>query len=105
MTNADRARVKRSAVDAIPMWYIRDAFEKMIDADTRKQLRQADNSMEEIANETGAPGPGGQYKEFPEYTGEEPPREYKKAFTHFCNGTRKSIKASLPPEHRRDKVR
>lgn len=54
---------------------------------------------------TGAIGPGGEFVEFPPYDGNEPPNEWKKAFTQYCNSTKKDLKASLPPEDRKNKVR
>lgn len=54
---------------------------------------------------TGAMGPGGEFIEFPVYDGSEPPNEWKKAFTQYCNSTKKDLKASLPPEDRKNKVR
>lgn len=56
-------------------------------------------------NDNGAIGPDGQFVEFPSYTGTEPPRECKKAFTHFCLHTRKEVKASLDQNERKNKVR
>ena len=98
-----------------PLWYVRDAFTHLLEADTLKQLRQRKEDTGDVTSGTenggnghllsGAPGPDGTMVDFPEYDGAEPPRECKKAFTHFCNGTRKEVKASLPPEERRDKVR
>lgn len=55
--------------------------------------------------EGGAIGPDGTFVEFPEYDASEPPKDYKKAFTHFCNATRREVKASLSPAERKDKVR
>ena len=55
--------------------------------------------------EKGAPGPDGEFVEFPEYDGTEAPKECKKAFTHFCLHTRKEVKASLDPSERKNKVR
>lgn len=54
--------------------------------------------------EGGAIGPDGSFVEFPEYDANEAPKEYKKAFTHFCNATRRDVKASLSPSERKDKV-
>jgi hypothetical protein len=53
----------------------------------------------------GAMGPGGEFVEFPPYDGSEPPTEWKKAFTQYCNSTKKGLKASLSPEDRKNKVR
>ena len=108
--------------DSKPMWYIRDAFAHLLEADPSRQVRHRKDEREEDskprkdsvetengengdADQSGAVGPDGEIVPFPEYTGDEPPRESKKAFTHFCNGTRKEVKASLPPGERRDKVR
>ena len=41
--------------------------------------------------------------DFPEYDGSEPPKEAKKAFALFCNGTRKEVKSALHPHERKDK--
>jgi SLIDE len=49
-----------------------------------------------VSDDNGALGPDG-FLEFPAYDGLEPPKECKKAFTHFCLHTRKEIKASLDP--------
>ena len=51
----------------------------------------------------GAIGPNGEYAEFPEYDGSEPPKEPRKAFAQFCQRTRKAVKNSLSPEDRRNK--
>jgi hypothetical protein len=61
--------------------------------------------VEEGHEETGAEGPDGEFVKFPDYDGQEPPRDCKKAFTHFCNGTRKSVKKALDSSLRKDKVR
>lgn len=53
---------------------------------------------------SGAIGPGGEFVEFPPYDGNEPPHEWKKAFTQYCNSTKKDLKASLSPEDRKNKV-
>jgi len=53
----------------------------------------------------GALGPDGSFVEFPAYDGGEPPTEWKKPFTHYCNKTRKNVKARLSPEDRKNKVR
>ena len=37
------------------------------------------------------------------FDGSVPPVEAKKAFTHFCNATRREIKATLPEEQKKDK--
>jgi hypothetical protein len=64
------------------------------------------DEIEEAVKERddGAPGPGGDFVEFPACDGKEPPHESKKPFTHFCVKTRKELKASLDPSERKDKV-
>jgi hypothetical protein len=57
-----------------------------------------------IVREDGAPGPGGDFIQYPAYDGNEPPLECKKPFTHFCVKTRTDVKASLDPSERKDKV-
>jgi hypothetical protein len=57
-----------------------------------------------IDESRGALGPDGGFVEFPEYDGTEPPKESKKAFTHYCINTRKEVKASLDPADRKSKV-
>jgi len=73
---------------------------------SRKKKSSRDNAADEDAgaNEKGAIGPDGDFFEFPHYDSSEEPRECKKAFTLFCNGSRKEVKKSLDPESRRDKV-
>ena len=73
-----------------------------------KRHRDRDESGEDDANDDkagGAPGPNGDMVAFPEYDASEPPRDHKKAFTLFCNATRREVKASLDPASRKDKVR
>lgn len=113
--------------DTKPMWYVKDDYAHMLDADTLRHVRKAreeklqkleervvdqhekgNTEVEPRGDETehdGAVGPDGSFVLFPSFDGTEPPRECKKAFTHFCNATRKKIKASLDPAFRRDKVR
>jgi len=61
-----------------------------------------DNATEHVAD--GATGPDGTVVAFPQYDGSDEPRECKKAFTLFCNGTRREVKAKLDPSHPKDKV-
>lgn len=51
----------------------------------------------------GAIGPDGSFEEFPPYDASEPPKDWKKPFTHFCIETRKAVKADLGPEERKNK--
>lgn len=60
---------------------------------------------DDMDGDQGAVGPDGTYVEFPSYDGSEPPTEWKKAFTQYCNNTRKELKASLDPKDRTNKVR
>ena len=116
--------------DTKPCWYVRTEYAHLLDVDTLQYLRLAreerehnieekdreasncshvdgDASVngEEGKEEAGAAGPTGEFVPFPEYDGLEPPREFKKSFTHFCNGTRKEVKRSLDPTLRKNKVR
>lgn len=63
------------------------------------------NDLVALENDEGAPGPDGTYVKFPEYDGRDPPVEWKKSFTQYCNHTKKSLKATMNPEDRKDKVR
>lgn len=68
----------------------------------------ADNVVAELMDSesaNGAVGPDGTFVAFPSYDGSGPPAEWKKAFTQYCNRERKSVKASLNPDDRIDKVR
>jgi len=56
-------------------------------------------------DDKGAMGPDGSYVEFPEYDGSEPPVEWKKPFTQYCNHTRRKVKSGLDPADRKNKVR
>jgi len=101
--------------DVKPEWYIREEFIQHLSMDTLKFIRK--RKEEKLAklderntgenadgsDEHGAPGPDGSIVVFPEYDGREPPRESKKAFTHFCIKSRKDIKSSLSPDERKDK--
>ncbi len=76
----------------------------------KRRSRGADEpaSPERVADDApedpnGAFGPDGTMMPFPEYDGSEPPKDAKKAFTHFCINTRKEVKQSLNPVERKDK--
>ena len=75
---------------------VKDKITSKIDKPDKAQIGQRDD---------GAIGPDGSFIAFPEYDGSEPPNEFKKPFTQFCNRTRREVKASLDPSERRDKVR
>lgn len=63
----------------------------------------ADEAKNEV--EKGAPGPSGEFVEFPDYDGSEPPLDWRKPFAQYCNRTRKKLKSTLSPEERKNKVR
>lgn len=111
--------------DTKPVWYILPDYENMLDVDTLRHLRKmkeerhqkleekhVEQSIKETSDEddqdrgeqNGAVGPDGTFVLFPEYTGTEPPKESKKAFTHFCMATRRDVKKTLDPSRRKDKV-
>lgn len=107
--------------DKKPSWYVRSKYESLLDADTLQFLRLAKEERlrgeaekgtaspghDDDGNhdEGGALGPDGEFVAFPEYDESEPPKDCKKAFTHFCIGTRKEVKRSLDPAARKNKVR
>ena len=108
--------------DKRPCWYLRADYEHLLDAETLEYLQTTkedrlsverekissqshSNNGEGGEEEGGAIGPDGEFVVFPEYDGSEPPKDRKKAFTHFCNGTRKEVKKSLDPAARKNKVR
>jgi len=105
--------------DTRHVWYIQEDFKHLLDVDTLRYLRNQKKEghlkknkrsnrngkgkeKDEKKNDAGANGPEG-FVPFPEYDGKEPPKENKKAFTHFCYGTRREIKNSLEPHLRKDK--
>lgn len=108
--------------DISPIWHLRDNFRHMLTKETlnrieveRKERLQNFNTTrnrksstggnsDDGEDEPGAIGPDGEFVKFPEYDGEEEPRENKKAFTMFCNATRKEVKHSLSPTERKNKV-
>jgi SWI/SNF-related matrix-associated actin-dependent regulator of chromatin subfamily A member 5 len=57
----------------------------------------------DVDESLGALDPDGEFVDFPEYDGSEPPKEAKKPFTQFCVNNRKEVKASLDPENRKNK--
>ena len=106
--------------DTKVVWHIKDEFTHLLDVDTLRFLRKEKQSRldargsprrnrrdgrvkghEDEQNDDMVEGPP---KTFPDYDPAEPPKECKKAFTHFCVHTRKEVKASLDPEEREDKV-
>lgn len=74
--------------------------------ESRKRSRSTHETGENVANgmeNDSDLGPDGTQVAFPEYDGSEPPKEARKAFTHFCIKNRKEIKRSLPEGGRKDK--
>jgi hypothetical protein len=65
---------------------------------------KASGGTDEVDGDNGAIGPDGTFVEFPPYDGIEPPLDWKKAFTQYCNNARKELKASLDPDDRKNKV-
>jgi len=60
-------------------------------------------AAEDVDESKGALGPDGDFVEFPEYDGSEPPKDPRKAFAQFCQRTRKAVKNSLDSKDRRNK--
>ena len=97
-----------------------EEFTRLLDVDTLRYLRKAKEEKlekkESKANSgssssapvkpeevKGATGPDDEFLDFPDYDGQEPPRDKKKAFTHFCTKTRKEVKSSLASDQRKNK--
>lgn len=107
--------------DTKPCRYLRMDYAHLLDVNTLQYLRLAKERQENIEEkdretsnhsdseerhqEASAMGPDGEFVPFPEYDQLEPPNECKKAFTHFCNGTRKEVKRSLDPMLCKNKVK
>jgi SWI/SNF-related matrix-associated actin-dependent regulator of chromatin subfamily A member 5 len=72
-----------------------------------RSMEESSSTLEEPLeagkNQNYALGPDGRHHDFPPYDGSEPPKEPRKAFTHFCINTRKEIKMSLESSERKDK--
>jgi hypothetical protein len=92
-----------------------DASDEIVASEKENESRNASGDAATIAESVeieeavkerhdGAPGPGGDFVQFPAYDAIEPPAESKKPFTHFCVKTRKVLKASLDQSERKDKV-
>eukprot|EP00580_Thalassiosira_gravida_P020027 CAMPEP_0201664602 /NCGR_PEP_ID=MMETSP0494-20130426/6012_1 /ASSEMBLY_ACC=CAM_ASM_000839 /TAXON_ID=420259 /ORGANISM="Thalassiosira gravida, Strain GMp14c1" /LENGTH=911 /DNA_ID=CAMNT_0048143393 /DNA_START=1 /DNA_END=2736 /DNA_ORIENTATION=- len=71
--------------------------------DKIKKRKAGDSDDEGEGKSNGAPGPDGDFVEFPEYDGEDEPNENKKAFTLFCKNKRKEVKRSLSSSERKNK--
>jgi hypothetical protein len=111
--------------DTKMVWYVLPDYLNLLDVETIRKLRKAKEERlkkeedrknkssakkkhDDDANDDkagGAPGPDGDVVAFPEYDASEPPRDHKKAFTLFCNATRREVKSTLDPASRKDKVR
>ncbi len=109
--------------DTYPVWHLRDDFHFMLTKETVSQMEvekkerlqnfhttrnrksSTGGNSDDGEEDPGAVGPDGEFIKFPDYDGEEEPRENKKAFTMFCNATRKEVKNSLSPSERKHKVR
>jgi len=108
--------------DLRAVWHVLPEYMNLLSVETLRHLRkEKDSRMEkkrsgskhkkgekDIENDNaetlnGATGPDGDFVEFPHYDGAEEPRENKKAFTLFCNGTRKEVKRSLDAVNRKDR--
>ena len=106
--------------DTKQVWYVQPDYMHLLDVETLRYLRKTkeerlekDDKKKGIGrkrkedfksvNEGSAIGPDGKMVPFPEYNISEPPKENKKAFTLFCNGTRRDVKTSLDPVSRKDK--
>lgn len=70
----------------------------------RVAQKEPDPAPSQSTETDGAAGPGGEYMAFPAFEGSEPPTEWKKPFTHFCNHTRKKLKADMDPAERKNKA-
>lgn len=75
--------------------------------DVSPAINQSSGKRRKSAEEEGgvncAMGPGGEFVDFPEYSGDEEPRKSMEAFTLFCKATRKVVKKSLGPSSRKNK--
>ena len=70
---------------------------------TEEAVSPEPDAQDPSEDPNGSIGPDGTIIPYPEYDGSEPPKEAKKAFTHFCVGARKEVKQSLNPVQRKDK--
>jgi len=103
--------------DTRMVWYLLPDYLHLLDVNTLRYLRKSKEdrlrSDEDRKrggknghnHKNGAEGPDGEFVPFPEYDGSDPPRDNKKAFTLFCNATRKEVKSSLDSRERKDKSR
>jgi len=113
---------KREYEDKRIRWYINEEYLHLLDNNIIEKNQKDAKGKRKADNDRGRPN--GQSKKrsinhnqkadqtesneeipssFPEYDGSEEPKEPKKAFTHFCYGTRKEVKESLPTGKRKNK--
>ena len=90
-------------------WYIKPAFLNLVSTHGGISSITIDSNIKHKVkkkkrkDKTSTPD-NAELVPFPEYDGSEPPKERKKAFTLFCNATRKEVKSSLDAIQRKDKV-
>ena len=104
---------RSSEGDEVPVWHLRSEYTHLLTRETKAHLDQngkgKKRKVEKLADggkkkSAGAPGPGGEFHEFPEYDATDKPHENKKAFTLFCKSTRKEVKKSLSESERKNRV-
>jgi hypothetical protein len=100
--------------DARQIWHIRDEFLPLINEETKAYLdaRPVFVSSEpaSASKRGGSKRKAAKKKHLDEYEDMDdydvtmgPPKDAKKAFTHFCNATRKDVKAALSEDDRKNK--
>jgi len=100
--------------DARQVWHIRDEFLHLMNDETNAYIAARPVVMTSATTSTGKRGGSkrkaskkkvvDEYEEDDDYdVSMGPPKDAKKAFTHFCNSTRKDVKASLPEADRKNK--
>jgi len=107
--------------DTRAVWHLLPEFMNLLTVATIRHLRkEKEERLEKLrgndkktlveskekyvtTKQDGAIGPDGKFVTFSEYIGDEEPRSCKKAFTLFCNATRREVKKSLDAKSRRDK--
>lgn len=116
--NVDRLAVReKHSGDARQIWHIREEFETNMSENTveyirsRAQGRGMGGGAAPVAKAT-SPKPRVKKEEkvveavvavADDYDGSVEPKDAKKAFTHFCNATRRSVKIELSEAERKDK--
>jgi len=107
--------------DTRAVWHLLPEYMNLLTVTTLRNLRKEKEERQEkmrgsdkkilveskdkydTTKQDGAIGPDGKFVTFSEYIGDEEPRSCKKAFTLFCNATRREVKKSLDAKSRRDK--